>query len=141
MCKEDWAGFTSTKNGAQPAGSAIRRANGSPPSGSVIEPSQFAQPGRFRRGVGRDVFEDLERVQRADRLAAGRAEIRFEAGAIAAVGVAIRGQGRQCGLGGAAAQDQLGPAPVEQPGVGCHELGDPVEVTHGLIVCEVCRGI
>ncbi|MGH3811244.1 MAG: hypothetical protein ACRDUV_02155 [Pseudonocardiaceae bacterium] len=78
-------------------------------------------------------------MQRAYRLAARRPKIRFEPGPVTAVGVAVRGQGRQYGLGGAAAEEQLEPASIEQPGVGRHELGDLVEVGHRFMMREACR--
>jgi hypothetical protein len=77
-----------------------------------------------------DLFEDLEGVERRDRLAARRTRIGFQCPAEAAVGVAIAGEHGQRGLRVAVADGELHPAAVEQAGVRGDEVEDPVEVDH-----------
>jgi hypothetical protein len=69
-------------------------------------------------------------VQRRDRLAGGCPRVGLQRPPEPAVGVAVAREHRQRGCRVAAADGQLGPAPVEQSRVSGDEVENPVEFGH-----------
>src|SRR5690606_25911849 len=81
--------------------------------------------------VRRDVLEHLERVQGTARLALRCAQVRLEAPAIAAVGVAVGLQGGQHRFCTTPADEQLEPSPIQQARMAGHERRGELEIdTH-----------
>ena len=94
----------------------------------MVQPVAEARGDRAGR-LG-DLLEGLEGVDRGHRLAGDAAQIRMERPAKAAVAVGVGRQRREGGLGVAVAEQQLEPAPVEQPGVGVHVFARAVQIGH-----------
>jgi hypothetical protein len=85
-----------------------------------VEP--VAQPSRQRAGGRSDLLENLERVQRPDRLAGRTGQVGMQAPAEAAVCIRVGGQRGDHRFGVAVAEQEREPAAIDQPGVGVHEL-------------------
>jgi hypothetical protein len=85
-----------------------------------------AQPVAQLAGAGVDgrghVLEHLEGVERTTRLALGGPEVRLQAPAVAAVGIAVALQRAQRARAGLAVEEDLRAAAVEHAGMGDEEL-------------------
>jgi hypothetical protein len=94
ICSEKAFESPCAQNGAQPLGSSISSANGSPPSGSVTVSSQSHSSAASGVMTGAASAKNLEGVPRCCGLTLGRAQVWLEAVPVPAVGVAVGGSHR-----------------------------------------------
>ena len=98
----------------------------------VTRVQPVAQLGRLRRVAGAISANTSNACSARGGLALGRAQVALQAPAVAAVGVAVAVEGGERAGRVAAAVEQLEAAPVEDAGVGGHEVAGRVHVdAHG----------
>ena len=104
-----------------------------PPSGGAVASSQSHAPATSALVPCVGLVEDPQRLLDRGGLAVGRAAVRLERLAEAAVGVAVGGDGGADGLGVAAEAEPLEAAQVEDAGAGREEMVGCVEIWHARI--------